>query len=567
MINNETQKLDEPTIIETIIEPCGETIDLIDNQAIINPYGDGVFSIKLYIKNNINLTSYIFNGLINNQSTRLHNHEQPLINFSVNDLTQEGFNYTVYFNYTINNEPYQTVCNFSLEEEHYQLLPLISPINDSYLPLVNFNDPLNISTINQGPNNCTSLQKCINKCLNYTNYECRDWVHAIFNNFNINNQVNLSKVNGAWLPIINSVRQAVKLIPQLKNDGVNTLSFGPDIVTKHVEQPVIAGGDLYIFYVKLFEDAGFNINLVPNAMHWGNNNVWLNELNNLVIDWALIAESLNTKFYTLLNEVNGHLNNKSSTSEWIQQALPLVKTKYSGLICVQPTSRGFLDVDQQDLPRLNYSGFDCITSFYPGLSFSHGLDNVYWHINLFTNEVESVRSEFSNLKYVLFTDVATFNGSNWAEDGIIFDHLEGGVLANATSQEELITIYLDNVHPIVNGSFINNMPGSMWTGMPVESVIRESYTKYSETIPSLWTDELWTTNGLLELIEQVLIKPEEKEQLFDLNTYVPGDAGLCIKPSIENPGPFNCTSISECMNQLKTDPINYWAWKKSNCYQ
>jgi hypothetical protein len=147
------------------------------------------------------------------------------------------------------------------------------------------------------------------------------------------------------LLVINSVREAITIIPVLKELGVNTVSFGPDIATRDVETPRAVGTNLTKFYIKIFENAGFNVHLVPNSMHWRNNQARLENLTDIVIEWANISQELDVRFYTVLNEVDGHENNISETNVWLQSILPLIREKYSGIVCVQPTQKGFLDVD------------------------------------------------------------------------------------------------------------------------------------------------------------------------------------------------------------------------------
>jgi len=53
-----------------------------------------------------------------------------------------------------------------------------------------------------------------------------------------------------------------------------------------------------------------------------------------------------------------------------------------------------------------------------------------------------------------------------------------------------------------------------------------------------------------------------------INTYsgeAVGWAGLCFEPTSNNPGPFDCTDVEECMQFFKDNPEEYWAWRINNC--
>ncbi|RKX97308.1 MAG: hypothetical protein DRP55_09115, partial [Spirochaetes bacterium] len=294
---------------------------------------------------------------------------------------------------------------------------LQKPGFDDYELTYNFNDPLNISENNPGPGGTTNLESCIDYCSesNIT-CECRDWIQSIYNSFNTNRQKDIRKINGIWLPTIDTVRDAVRKIPTLKKIGINTVSFGPDIETVHSDKPRTIGDNLFRFYIKLFEDAGFNVHLVPNSMHWRNNNVSLYDLNEILLDWAVEAERLNSEFYVTFNEVDGMQENISETSIWLQKMLPEIKERYSGIVCVQPTQAGFRSM------LINYSGFDCVSAFYPLMVPDE--ERVNKELRDFKEKATNIRVKYPSIKYILFNDVATFSGGNWAETYLMEAQIE-----------------------------------------------------------------------------------------------------------------------------------------------
>ncbi len=431
---------------------------------------------------------------------------------------------------------------------------------DEYNLTFTFNDPLNLSDDNPGPGGKTTLESCINHCSQNLSCECRDWIQSIYTSFDTTNQIEIEKINGIWLPTICTIRDAIKKIPILKEIGINTVSFGPDIDTRHLGEPTVIGANLFRFYIKLFEDAGFNVHLVPNPMHWGNNDVSLYDLNDILYWWAEEAESLNTKFYTTFNEVDGTQQSISETSIWLQEILPGVRERYNGIICVQPTQNGF------ESEIINYSGFDCVSSFFPLMIPDD--DRNTRNIEVFTTVANNVRENYPSIKYVMFNDVHAFSGGNWAETGLMEEQNSGGnIYSTEQQQRDFLERYLNEVHQYVNGSFFNNCRGFTFTGGLAEQFIKQNYIQ-NGMIEISEKDNIWNTTGFLELIEKATLDENESRLIFDLDAYsgeATGWAGLCFEPTDENPGPFDCTSVEGCMQLFKENPEEYWAWREDNC--
>jgi len=434
------------------------------------------------------------------------------------------------------------------------------PGSDYYNSIYSFVNPLEISKNNLGPGGTTSLESCIEYCSENLSCECRDWIQSIYSSFDTTNQKEIEKINGLWLPTICTIRDAVKKIPKLKEIGINTVSFGPDVDTRHFDKPTIIGCNLFRFYIKLFEDAGFNVQLAPNSMHWGNNDVSLYDLNDIIYMWAEEAEKLNTKFYTTFNEVDGMQQNISKTSIWLQEILTGVRERYNGFICIQPTQPGF------ESEIINYSGFDCVSSFFPLMTPDNNRNTRT--IEVFNSVVNNVRDNYSSVKYIMFNDVHTFSGGNWAETSLMESQNSGeNIYATEQQQRDILERYLNEVHPNINGSFFNNYKGFTFIGRQAEEAIKEIYIQ-NGTIEISDKDYIWNSTGLLELIEKVTLDENESKFIFDLDTYsgeAVGWAGLCYEPTSEKPGPFECTSVEECMQIFKENPEEYWAWVENNC--
>jgi hypothetical protein len=447
------------------------------------------------------------------------------------------------------------------DEDEYQAECVIQkPGSDDYHSIYTFTNPLEISEDNVGPGGTTSLASCIAYCSQNLSCECRDWIQAIYASFDTSNQVEIEKINGIWLPTIDTIRDAVKKIPTLKEIGINTVSFGPDIDTRHLEEPTVIGAHLFRFYIKLFEDAGFTVHLVPNPMHWGNNDVSLYDLNGILYEWAEEAESLNATFYATFNEVDGMQQSISEASAWLQEILPGVKERYNGMVCVQPTQPGF------ESESIDYSGFDCVSSFFPLMTPDENRNTRT--IEVFTTVANNVRETYPSVKYIMFNDVHTFSGGNWAETQLMEAYNRGeDIYSTEQEQREILERYLNEVHPYVNGSFFNNYRGFTFTGRLAEQVIKQNYIQ-DGAIEISKKDYIWNTSGFLELIEKATLDENESRLLFDLDTYsgeAIGWAGLCFEPTDGTPGPFNCTSVEGCMELFKENPEEYWAWREDTC--
>jgi hypothetical protein len=389
-----------------------------------------------------------------------------------------------------------------------------------------------------------------------------DWVHSIYvaldgrPEFDVN-----EKLRGVWLPTIDAVREAARRIPQLKPLGINAVSFGPDIVTRDVDEPRTAGDRIVRFYVRLFHTAGFFVYLVPNAMHWGHNDVSLHALTPLVLDWAEEAEALGVELYAMLNEVDGMREDQQAASDWLQAVLPLVRERYTGPVCVQPTQAGFKN------GRLDLSGVDAVSPLF-SLMVPDRVRNAR-EIDAFLTEADRVRDRYASVRRVLLTDVATFSGGNWAETFLMEAQAKAlaegrNEYASDADQAAAFEAFLRKAVPAIDGVFFNLWVGFNFLDRPAEAVALK-YLGSGDRLSEHPFDPLWSTSGLLKVDEGAMLTDEEQAMIFDLGTYVAGWAGLCHEPTDNQPGPFGCTSVMACMERFRREPETYWRLASEGC--
>lgn len=429
-------------------------------------------------------------------------------------------------------------------------------VNEAYA------DPLRPSARHPGPCGAETLNDCIACCNGRSSTECLDWVESVYGALDGRPVLDVSaKLRGVWLPTLDAVREAARRIPQLKSSGIDAVSFGPDIVTHGVREPRTVGDRLVRFYARLFHTAGFRVHLVPNAMHWGHNDVSLRALTPLVVEWAREAEALGVSLYAVLNEVDGMREGDEATSAWLQDVLPLVRERYTGLICVQPTQTGFKG------GRLDVSGYDAVSPMF-SLMVPDPYRNLR-EVGAFLAEAERVRQRFPSVRHVLLTDVATFSGGNWAETSL----MEGQARALAEGRNEYADdaeqagafgAFLAGAYPAVDGCFFNLWIGFGFLDRPAEDIVRTHFAADGR-LPEHPFDALWSTPGFLETVGDTMLTTEERAMIFDLGTYVAGWAGLCHEPSSARPGPFGCTSLTTCMEWFRREPEVYWRLVNEAC--
>jgi len=436
------------------------------------------------------------------------------------------------------------------------------PGDADYVPEETYEDPLRPSSGHPGPCSAETLEDCVTRCRAEHCRECLDWVQSIYDALDTRPTFHEDvKLRGVWLPTLDAVRAAAHRIPQLKTLGINAVSFGPDIITRDVPEPVTVGDRAIRFYVRLFQTAGLFVYLVPNAMHWGNNDVSLDALGGIVLRWAEEAEALGVALYATPNEIDGMREDLTATSAWLRAILPSIRARYAGLVGVQPTQAGFKS------GRLDVSGYDAVSPLF-SLMVPDAVRNAR-EIAVFLAEANRVRRRFPSVHYVMLSDVATFSGGNWAETFLMESQAravtEGRTeYADGSDQAAAFEAFLAQAHPEIDGSFFNLWVGFSFLGRPAERVAAAHWANGGAVAPHPF-DTLWGTPGFLELLEDAMMTAEERVSVFDLATYVAGWAGLCHEPSAEQPGPFDCTSVTACMECFRENPEIYWHLAGEDC--
>ena len=436
------------------------------------------------------------------------------------------------------------------------------PGDADYVPEETYEDPLRPSSGHPGPCSAETLEDCVTRCRAEHCRECLDWVQSIYDALDTRPTFHEDvKLRGVWLPTLDAVRAAAHRIPQLKTLGINAVSFGPDIITRDVPEPVTVGDRAIRFYVRLFQTAGLFVYLVPNAMHWGNNDVSLDALGGIVLRWAEEAEALGVALYATPNEIDGMREDLTATSAWLRAILPSIRARYAGLVGVQPTQAGFKS------GRLDVSGYDAVSPLF-SLMVPDAVRNAR-EIAVFLAEANRVRRRFPSVHYVMLSDVATFSGGNWAETFLMESQAralaEGrNEYSDAAEQAAAFETFLEEAYPAIDGCFFNLWVGFDFLDRPAEDVVRTHFAP-AGTLPERAFDAIWSAPGLFDLIEDAMLTDEERASIFDLGTYVAGWAGLCHEPTVEHPGPFGCTSVPACMEQFRVDPETYWRLAGEAC--
>ena len=251
----------------------------------------------------------------------------------------------------------------------------------------------------------------------------------------------------------------------------------------------------------------------------------------------------------------------AATSAWLQAVLPQVRERFGGLLCVQPTQAGFKS------GRLDISGYDVVSPFF-SLMVPDPLRNDR-EIDVFLTEAQRVRGRYASVRRVLFSDVATFSGGNWAETFLMESQAkalaEGRCeYSNDAEQAAAFETFLAEAYPAIDGCFFNLWVGFDFLDRPAEDVVRTHFAS-GGTLPEHPFDAIWSTTGLLELIEESMLTDEERALMFDLATYIAGWAGLCYEPSNKHPGPCGCASVPACMERFRESPETYWRLAGEAC--
>ena len=113
---------------------------------------------------------------------------------------------------------------------------------------------------------------------------------------------------GIWSPVFPMTAKILLLdIGQLKEDGVNTLAFGPNYMTDNEGNIGKFPNWLTILFIQAAHRNGFKVFLVPDM--WGpgftgveNKTLFFEQATSIVLEWAEIAEKYGVEMFAPSNE-------------------------------------------------------------------------------------------------------------------------------------------------------------------------------------------------------------------------------------------------------------------------
>jgi len=169
---------------------------------------------------------------------------------------------------------------------------------------------------------------------------------------------------GIWTPFHLATAEALLFdIQQLKEDGVNTLSFGPFYFTddKGNIHTIPFMREITIFLIQTAHRNGFKVFLVPDM--WGpgftgieNNSLFLEQATPKVLEWADIAEKYGVEMFAPSNEPAIIIEDKEALNQWAHDVAVKIKARYHGILVYKASGAdwGF----DNDYRGYDYVGLD-----------------------------------------------------------------------------------------------------------------------------------------------------------------------------------------------------------------
>lgn len=282
----------------------------------------------------------------------------------------------------------------------------------------------------------------------------------------------ITTYKGIWSPSFLLTSKMLLLdIGQLKEDGVNTLSFGPNYDTDEDGNIHLAGSPewLTILFIQTAHRKGFRVFLVPNM--WGpnfagvrNKTLFFEQATAISLEWADIAKKYGVEMYAPTNEPQVMIKDKEAIDQWAYKIAPKIKERYHGILMYKASIAewGF-DND--------YRGYD-----YVGLDiFPHTGQTLEQFRSTFQNNIED------GLK---FAERDGAKGVILSEIGVQVGSLEGPI---STTEEPFSTDYQKEAYKIFFEEGDNKVIGYIfccWDGtvmgpnnFPAEQVMKERFNK------------------------------------------------------------------------------------------
>lgn len=350
----------------------------------------------------------------------------------------------------------------------------------------------------------------------------------------------VSNYKGVWTHNIETMRDMLMNVENLKRIGVNFITVNLDVEMDEDGNMRVVDGNAALFYALAYHRCGFRVLLMPDPCHptfadgfeWelGDNNATvrrgpeiLEKLTPLVMEWAEVAENYGVEMYSPVNETQTFVRSSEEASQWAQQILPELLEKYSGKLVLR--THGGTDFNSFDLDA---SGYDYLAS--SGGAAWLPLDLWKLHIREQIDNLVAAVNRDGCENGILLDFGTAYLGESWCEPSIVQSFDEN-------IQAQALQILFEEGWEKVKGFFPPAGWGWNFMRHPAENVVEEWYGE-NGTLPVKPVDKIWNNPDLLKLIEKTL-SPEKRP--FYYWTY-----SNVVHVDNENPGPNGYTTREEC---------------------
>jgi len=333
---------------------------------------------------------------------------------------------------------------------------------------------------------------------------------------------NSSFFHGLYFTDIREARIALANIDKIKSDGFDTVLIQAQIVPGGNDTILIPGKEVYKFYINAFHASGFRVWLAVAHTSYEfskqletfpseNLQTFYNLSEPHILEWANLAENYSVSAFIPLEEPEDFMecggpprlsdDQQNALSNWSQELLPKIKTRYSGDIVFAVEDWNSMGsiltpscIPYDKGPGLNYSGYSYIAV---KCGYFNGLARDIW--------LKDMDARLTNANGYAERD--SVRGVVWYEAGTPMSrglNLDlGEHLVQLTDQEQetvfsdIINISTDNK---LKGVFFKLSPEQPHEGTwnfldkPAEMVLREAFANDGH-IEEKPIDNLWVSLG------------------------------------------------------------------------
>jgi len=222
----------------------------------------------------------------------------------------------------------------------------------------------------------------------------------------------IAKYKGIWLPFLREIRIAVEDIDDLKSDGVNTVAIGIKLCWN---------GNFYVCEdeneiknsINEFHKNGIKTFLILNPAHpdyarftGDSENLTLDQLTPLVLEWAAISETYGVEMFSFSNEPQLLVQSDPTfVSEWAQKLLPQLRETYGGKLVFR------IHEDPEEASIYNVAGYDYIA--FSGLACMKNIDTYPEGTEqLISKKLTYLKDNYPDIDFLLF-DIGAFTGPDY----------------------------------------------------------------------------------------------------------------------------------------------------------